>query len=85
MSPDALAIMFTDKGRASPYLHKRWKAKGALEQLQPLAIYVTGGYAKPSFRSLWSRAFPTKDPLPEDAIVTRDMRFTREMLGIWFD
>lgn len=85
MSPDALAIMFTDKGRASPYLHKRWEDKGALEPLQPLVVYVSGGYAKPAFRSLWAKAFPSRDPLPTDAIATRDMRFTKDMLGIWLD
>ena len=82
---EVLAIMFKPEGRPTAYLMARWRAKGALKPLQPAAIYVGGGYAKPVFRALWKQAFPTRDPLPTDAIATRDGRFTPEMLGIWLD
>jgi hypothetical protein len=82
---EVLAIMFRENGRATPYLLARWKAKGGLKPLQPAAIYVGGGYAKPVFRSLWKQAFPTREPIPTDAIATRDGRFTEAMLSIWLD
>lgn len=82
---DVLEIMFKPDGRATTHLIHRWRGKGALQALQPAAIYVGGGYAKPAFRSLWHRAFPSRDPIPTDAIATRDGRFTQEMLAIWLD
>lgn len=80
---DTVAVMFTAQGRPSPYLRQRWKAKGGLQQLQPLAIYVQGGYAKPCFRSLWAKAFPDKDPIPTDPIAQRSGQFTEHMLAVW--
>lgn len=82
---EVLQIMFTEKGRPSPFLTRRWKDKGGLQALQPLAVYVRGGYATPGFRSIWQRAFPDRDPIPTDAIATRDGRFTSDMLSIWLD
>lgn len=82
---DVLAIMFTPAGRPSPYLRSRWKAKGGAQAMQPLGVYVRGGYATPAFRSLWKVAFPARYPLPTDAVATRDGRFTEDMLSIWLD
>lgn len=86
MVPDAISAMFTPAGRPSPHQIKRWRAKGGLKPLMPLAVYIDeGGMALPVYRSLWARAFPTKRPMPQGPVATRSKRFTADMLDVWLD
>lgn len=80
---DVLATMFDSQGRATPYLLQRWRAKGALRPLQPLAQYVAERHATTAFRGLWDIAFPSRSALPLGPITTKAGTFTAEMLDIW--
>lgn len=73
----------TPTGTATPLLHARWRAKGALIGIQPKAQLTAGGYATKEFRSLWRSAFPTRDPLPVDVIHTRDGKPSEYFLAVW--
>lgn len=78
-------IYFTPQGRPTRRLLSLWRAKGAQQHLMPLMQVHKGGYARPGFRSLWSKAFPDRKPIPTDAIATKDGQMTEAMLNVWLD
>lgn len=55
-------------GYATPLMLARWRAKGALKPLSPNLLLTERGMATGEFRDLWGAAFPSRDPLPIDAI-----------------
>lgn len=78
-------IYFTEGGRPTRRFVALWKAKGAAQPLMTLLRLHNDGYATRAFRSLWKRAFPARNPVPTDAIATKDGQMTEAMLAIWLD
>lgn len=59
-------------GRPTLFLILQWAQKGALQPLQAGVEYVErDGTAKPLLRQRWAAAFPSRGPLPSDALVDR--------------
>lgn len=78
------AVLFEDDGTATPLLHARWKARGALQPMQALAVCLDEdrgptGY----FRGLWRAAFPTLEPLPREPLAEDDGTATDAFWGVF--
>lgn len=75
--------MFDPKGRATPFQHARWKAKGGLAPLQADAVLVQALEATAAYRTAWRAAFPTRRALPLEPVSTKAGKFTQAMLDVW--
>ena len=68
-----LGRLFEADGSATPLMFGLWRQKGALQALRPgVALIEQDRSGTRFFRSLWAVAFPTRDPLPFEAIAEPD-------------
>ncbi|HJR83448.1 MAG TPA: hypothetical protein VJ775_05930 [Sphingomicrobium sp.] len=61
-------------GKATPLMLARVRAKGARIGLSPGLQLTTDGRATDGFRDWWAKAFPTRTPLPREALHDREGR-----------
>lgn len=59
------AVLFLPNGKGTGILFAQWKTKAALTPIQATAILTDGGLSTNYFRTTWSNAFPSREPLPE--------------------
>lgn len=64
-----------DGGKPTLTLRLQWAQKGALQPIvSGLSVLEEDRSATRSFRLLWSKAFPSRDPLPFVALAEKDGR-----------
>lgn len=79
-----LIPLFDRMGKPTPFLMAQWRQKGGAQPLQAGTGYLDAGRAATTvLRGLWVAAFPTKYPLPTDAIVDEAGRGTRRFWDIF--
>jgi len=60
-------------GKPTRFLYLQWAQQGALQPIPPGAqLLDMDGKATRFFRTLWQAAFPSKQRLPQDALVDDD-------------
>lgn len=75
--------MLFQNGFATPLLLARWRAKAALTPLSPNLKLTDQGVATPQFQALWSKAFPDRRTLPDEALHDATGRPTVSFIRVW--
>ena len=68
-------VLFTPERKATPLFMAAWRHEGGLQPiLSGVELLDENLSAKPTFRGLWRRAFPDKQPLPLGPLANKDGR-----------
>lgn len=66
------AVLFLPTGKGSPLLFAQWRVRTPAVPLQSRAVLIESGQASRYFRDTWTRAFPSREPLPQGKIAEVD-------------
>lgn len=61
----------------------QWRQKGGEQPLRILPYLNPDRTATPELRTLWTKAFPTRDDLPGEALVDEAGRATDAFWRVW--
>lgn len=64
--------LFDAEGKGTPLLFGQLRRRLPLQPVQSRAVLVRDGVATIYFAAWWRAAFPTREPLPTEAIARRD-------------
>lgn len=64
--------LFDPDGKGTPLLFGQLRRRMPAQPVQSRAVLVEQGMATAYFRSWWRAAFPSRQPLPQEAIARRD-------------
>jgi len=71
------AVLFAPDGLGTPLLFGQWRRKAPQAPIQSYAVLLNRDLtASAYFRALWTRAFPTRRPMPVDPIAQPDGKGT---------
>jgi len=76
--------LFDAGNRPTPFLMRQWAQKGAAQPLGLIPYLTRDKVAEPHFRVLWAKAFPTRKPLPDEALADREGRGTDAFWDVFF-
>lgn len=62
---------------------RQWTQKGGAQPLRSMVYLNADRTAAPHFRSLWTKAFPTREDLPAGELVDAEGRATNEFWRVW--
>ena len=70
-------------GRPTTFMIRQWTQKGGLQPLRLLPFVGPDRTATDEARAAWKKAFPTRQDLPNEAIVDAEGRATNEFWRVW--
>lgn len=75
--------LFDPSGRPTVIMHRQWTQKAGAQPLRPLAYLNPDRTATTEFRSLWTKAFPTRDDLPGEPLADAQGVATDTFWRVW--